>query len=488
MKKTHQPLVRIFSAQKLIFSIPALILSIISAQAIELRPETLKAQVAGYKAAFTCSATFNGGKSFEMIKQDELTGIRTDYRKYYNELPDAEIHHGEKYVSAWYHEDMPPRYAIWRAGLGCVQLPTGADLAMRQHVVGPDFASDKKGADQVWPFGDHLPKKSTPEKSTLSPALEKVINDAFTTDKYGDPKVMSAALVTTADDLLIERYKPGYTPHTSQRTWSTAKSIAATVIGVAVEKGLLDVKAPANIPEWSAPGDPRQKITLENLLHMASGLDSTVAGNRTSFVYYGGGLVTDNATGKMLEAKPGSRYKYANNDTMLAIRSLAATLGDTDKMLKFPTEELFRKIGMNNTVAETDWQGNFIMSSQVWTTARDLGRLGILYLNDGQWRGERILPEGWRDYVSRPAPAQPPKYRRDGSLYAGYGAQFWLYPSRFPGMPDDAFSSAGNRGQYMMIVPSRNLVIVRRGYDSADGPRFNIAKFSADILKALEED
>jgi CubicO group peptidase (beta-lactamase class C family) len=122
----------------------------------------------------------------------------------------------------------------------------------------------------------------------------------------------------------------------------------------------------------------------------------------------------------------------------------------------------------------------------VWTTARDLGRLGILYLNDGMWDGERILPKGWRDYVRKPAPSQPLLTRADGSPAPGYGAQFWLFPSRFPGMPDDAFSSMGNRGQYMMVIPSRNLVIVRRGYDSADGQRFDIAKFSAAILAALE--
>ncbi len=459
----------------------ALFLMASTTQAIDLRPESIKAQVAGYKAAFTCSATFNGGKSFEMIKQDELSGIRVDFRDYYDQLPDAKIHKSEKYVSAWYSDNMPPRYAVWRTGLGCVQLPTGAELAMRKDITTADLSYMRVQMVNPWPFGDGVP-----ENLNTSAALQAVINDAFTTNKYGDPKVMSAALVSSTNKLLAERYKDGYTPYTSQRTWSTAKSIAASVIGVAVEKGLLDVKAPANIPEWAAPGDPRQRITLENLLHMASGLDSTMAGNRTSFVYFGGALVTDKATRNMLEVPPGSRFKYANNDTMLAIRSLRATIDDDDKMLKFPAENLFRRIGMHNTVAETDWQGNFIMSSQVWTTSRDLARLGILYLNDGVWQSKRILPKGWREYISTPAPNQPPLKRRDGSPIAGYGAQFWLFPSRFAGMPDDAFSSAGNRGQYMMIIPSRNLVIIRRGYDSADGPRFNIAKFSADILKAIE--
>ncbi|WP_321395191.1 serine hydrolase [Emcibacter sp.] len=339
--------------------------------AIESTPETLKSQVAGYKVAFTCSATFNGGKSVDMTRQDELTGIRIDYRKYMAELPDAEIHLKDKYVSAWFSDDLPPRYAVWRPGLGCAQLPPGADLSARKHVPALGFSAGLDKSAEAWPVGDVVP-----EPEIVPSGLQAVLNDAFTSDKYGDPKTMSAALVTTPDRLLAEQYKTGYTPHTSQRTWSAAKSVMATLVGIAVKKELLDIKSPANIPEWSAPGDPRQKITLENLLHMASGLDSNVAGNRTSYVYFGGGLVTDNATEKMLETAPGKRWKYANNDSLLAIRSLAATLGDTEKMLRFPTEELFRKIGMNHTVAETDWQGNFILSSQVWSTSPRSGPFG----------------------------------------------------------------------------------------------------------------
>ena len=466
---------------KLIFSLACLSFYSLPVQAIELTVATRMAQVAGYKAAFTCSATFNAGKTPAQIAADELSGIRVDYREYFKQLPDAQIHPQEKYVEVKYSELMPSRYAVWREGLGCSQLPTGASLEARQYVATTRLLHARTTEIKPWPMGDGLPANFAAMKP-----LSVLVDQVFNSDIYGDPAATSAILITSADTLLLERYKPGYTPFTSQRTWSTAKSIAATVVGVAVEQGLLDIKAAANIPEWQSAGDPRQQITLENLLHMASGLDSTKAGNRTSFVYYGGGLVTDNATEKMLEARPGSRWKYANNDTMLAIRSLKATLGDTEKTLRYPFENLFWKIGMYRTVPETDWQGNFIFSSQVWTTARDLGRLGILYLNNGLWQGQRLLPKDWRQYVSTEAPAQPPHYAADGSPRAGYGAQFWLYPTRFDGMPDDAFSSAGNRGQYMMIIPSKNLVIVRRGYDAADGQRFDIAKFSAAVLRTME--
>ncbi len=141
---------------------------------------------------------------------------------------------------------------------------------------------------------------------------------------------------------------------------------------------------------------------------------------------------------------------------------------------------------MTRTVPETDWQGNFVFSSQVWTTARDLGRLGILYLQDGVWNGQRLLPEGWATFVATPALDQPPVKRGDGSTVMGYGAQFWLLNARFPNVPNDAYTAAGHRGQYMVIIPSKNLVIVRRGYDPSGGARFKLDKLVEDILAALD--
>jgi CubicO group peptidase (beta-lactamase class C family) len=254
------------------------------------------------------------------------------------------------------------------------------------------------------------------------------------------------------------------------------------VIGAAVEDGTIDPKAPAPIADWQSPGDPRQKITLENLLQMGSGLDSNRAGNRTDRLYIGGGRVQDTSTRTALEATPGSRWKYANNDTLLAVRALRGAMKDDQAFLKFPFESVLYKIGMNDTKLETDWGGDFILSSQVWTTARDMARLGILYLNNGVWKGERIIPENWASYVAAPAPAQPLN-----ESTPGYGAQFWLYNERFPELPNDAYAARGNRGQHIMIIPSKNLVIVRRGYDPAKPGGFQLHTFTKDVLDALEK-
>ena len=132
---------------------------------------------------------------------------------------------------------------------------------------------------------------------------------------------------------------------------------------------------------------------------------------------------------------------------------------------------------MTRTTPASDWNGDFLMSGQTYSTARDFARFGLLYLNDGVWNGERILPEGWAKFVSTPITWQPPG---DG---ARYGAQFWIYGG-IDGLANDAYSPGGGQGQYAMIIPSHKAVIVRRGFDAGSG--FKIAKFSADVLAAIK--
>jgi CubicO group peptidase (beta-lactamase class C family) len=128
---------------------------------------------------------------------------------------------------------------------------------------------------------------------------------------------------------------------------------------------------------------------------------------------------------------------------------------------------------------ETDHLGNFIGSSQVYTTARDLGRLGQLYLDDGVWEGERILPEGWATLVAQPAPAF---VRQPGQR--GYGAQFWLFDG-VAGLPDGTYTTAGNKGQLATIVPAHDLVVVRTGVDPL-GVSWNQPEFVRHVIDALD--
>jgi len=426
-----------------------------------------KALAAGYKAAFLCSGIFNAGQTEAQVAADDLEGIYPDYQALVRTLP-ATVDREAKTVSVAFDAKLPPRIAAWRPALGCAQLPIGADASGVAKL--PKLTVQPPAAKAQWPDGDEGATAPGPEK--LAPVLSK----AFDASAYGG--ATTAVLVVKDGKIIGEQYRPGWTMHTPQRTWSAAKSLTATVVGRAVQLGKVKVEAPANIPEWKAPGDPRAKITLAQLMHMGSGLWTDGPGNRTDEVYLGGGAVTQWATAMPLDAAPGARFNYANNDTLLAARSVRASLGDGKAALEFPFTEVLWKIGMRHTTPETDWQGNYILSSQVWTTARDLARLGLLYQDDGVWNGQRLLPEGWSKFVATPAPAQPPGDR-------GYGAFFWLYREKV-GLPADTYVMNGNRGQFVFIVPSRKVIIVRRGFDAAGGPRFDEAKFARDVLAALD--
>ncbi len=443
-------------------------------------PRTMNAQAAGYAAAFTCAASFNAGRGLSQIKGDELHRIYPDFRKAFAALPEPMIDRVHKRVSVRFADDMPPRIAQWRANLGCTQLPVGAKADVG--AILPRLALDAPAYDatQNWPQGDHLARPYLTD-SAAGKALKATVKSAFDRTRYGQGTETTAVLVIHDGQIIAERYRAGFDMHTPQRTWSVAKSIAVSILGIAVKDDLINVDAPANLPEWRSAGDPRAAITLQNLLHMASGLDSNQRGNRTDAIYFGGGRVVDNAGRGGLEAPPGKRWKYANNDTMLSMRALRTAMNDDAAYLAFPFTRLLWPLGMMHTTPETDWNGDFVLSSQVWTTARDLGRLGLLYLADGRWNGEQLLPKGWAKYVATPAPSQPPKARANGEPIPGYGAQFWLIGPRL-GLPKGSYAAMGNRGQYVVIIPARNMVIIRRGFDDNGGARFNIAKFAADIL------
>ncbi|MBC6982225.1 serine hydrolase [Caulobacter sp. 17J80-11] len=440
-------------------------------------PRHFAALVAGYKASFLCSGAFDAGQSEAQITADDLGLIYQEYREPIAKLP-AAIDREAKTVSVPFAPDMPPRIAAFRPNLGCTTLPIGAGPDAIAKLPTLKVSAPPSTDGLAWPMGDRDAVAKLPKAKAK--AVDALIASAFDHATYGQGSETTAVIVVKDGKIVAERYREGYDLHTPQRTWSAGKSLAGTLIGIGVRDGLLKVDEPAPVPEWRKPADPRGKITLANLLHMGSGLYAEKAGNRTDQIYVGGATVAEKAAAQPLEAAPGTRWQYANDDTLLALRSLRAAVGDDDRYLAFPFQELFWKIGMRRTFPETDWNGDFIMSSQVWTTARDLARFGLLYQNDGVWNGERIIPSEWVKYVATPAPAQPDKG-------PGYGAQFWLYGAK-DGLPEGTYAARGNRGQYVFIVPSKKLVVVRRGFDAVGpgGEQFEVARFTRDVIAAVE--
>ncbi|MFC4292424.1 serine hydrolase domain-containing protein [Sphingorhabdus arenilitoris] len=436
-----------------------------------------RAYAAGYKAQFLCSGLWNGGKTVEQIERDELTGIYPEIADIVPTLK-AEIDQERKMVTVAFSENTPPRIAKFQShDDGCVSLPIGWQLKTEEgfnNLPTPNVQSAYPPGhldNAYWPMGD----KTNP--FTAEPTFQKiakVADSGFDNPEFGNGKT-SAILITKGGNIYYEKYALGHDMHTSQRTWSVAKSIAATYVGY-MKHASGDA---LNLYSSHILRDPRNSVSIDHMLRMSSGFVSDSPGNRTDAIYMGGGAVEEYATIWPVVHKPGTVFRYANNDTLLAV--LKSENISRQKKPFLSLSELFRKIGMTRTVAERDWRYRYILSSQVWTTPRDLARLGQLYLNDGRWpygeRPERLLPENWRDYVSKPSGPQP-----DGKF--GYGAQFWLM-NKSDGIPADTFAAFGNRGQYLVIIPSLNMVIVRRGYDS-EGSHFDIEAFTRDIVAAVQ--
>lgn len=388
----------------------------------------------------------------------------------------TEINHDDRYVSVSYDAVMPPRIAAWRPVLGCVQLPTGADLS--------DIEKMPKVAEEIrppnldnldWPMGDQNAHADLSDVRRQK--IDSLTSSAFDGSTYKGNTW--GILIVKGGKIVSERYEDGHDIHIGGQTHSAAKSFAASLVGIGVEKYGLSVDTTPALEEWSRPGDPRGDISVDDLIRMSSGLYTEGNGSPLMDVYQQGGTVSGRATSNVLDQPPGTRFLYSPPDTQLVVRSVRQVVNNDAEFLTLPFEELFWKIGMTRTTPASDWNGDFLMSGQTYSTARDFARFGLLYLADGVWQGERILPENWTDYVSTPGPAQP---ARGGN---GYGAHFWLYGGQ-DGLPDKVYAAAGGQGQYIVVVPSEDLVVVRRGWDSGRNG-FEIRRFTADVIAALKD-
>jgi CubicO group peptidase (beta-lactamase class C family) len=431
---------------------------------------------AGLKTGHMCSAVFVAGRSPEAVLEDELGNLDARLRF----VPDPIVDRETRSVSVRLLLGWMTRRAAYRGDAGCTVLPPGASLedgAALPKVQIPEPPGDPSTIP--WPDGDLLPDEPLPPEVDER-RLAAVVEEAFTGERER-PYQTIGVVVVYRGRIVAERYAPGFDAHTQYRSWSSAKSLTSALVGILVGQGKIDVASPAPIPEWRGQDDPRGQITITHLLHMSSGLESEGAWTLEA---YWGGIDTGAAVARTrLKATPGTRWKYSNYDTLLLVRTMREVIADDAEYLTFPHRALLHRIGMRDTVPELDPYGNFILSSQVYTTARDLARFGMLYLDDGVWNGERILPEGWVEFASRPAPASL-LLPEDHEAHAGYGAQFWLY-GRHPRLPGDAYSTSGARGQYATIVPSREVVVARTGLDPILKSGWDQPAFVADVLDAI---
>lgn len=349
----------------------------------------------------------------------------------------------------------PPRKAKFFGDQGCVILPYDANDVFFEPVKLKTSLPDPMG--QAWPMGDVLPSTSLPP-DVNEVRLREAVDAAF------DPAVYTVAfLVVYKGQLIAERYDLDVTRDTQLESWSMGKSITATLIGVLINEGHLSLEDPAPIPEWQRPGDPRSKIMIADLLRMSSGLRFTSPGQASEqgvsdhmYVYCGAIDVFQYSVNRRLEFPPNTVGRYRNCDPLALGYIIKRTVIENgEEYLSWPQMALFDRIGIRRQVLETDPYGNFIMSGFDYGTARNWARLGLLYQQDGVWEGERILPEGYVDFVSTPAPAwEEPDY----------GGLFWVNGTGDLDLPLDAFHMEGYGGQSVIVDPSHELVVVRMGH------------------------
>ena len=285
----------------------------------------------------------------------------------------------------------------------------------------------------------------------------------------------AAFVVTWKGRIVAERYGPGITATTPLESWSMGKSVVATLIGRLIQQGAYELEQKAPIPEWQAPGDPRSAIRIADILHMSSGLrirapldpDFDPQGPYPDHLYlYTGGVDSFHyAATRPQQWPPNTVGRYRNTDPVLAsyLVRLAVTKRGED-YLSFPQRALFDKLGIRTMVLETDPYGNFLTQGYELASARDWARLGNLYLQDGVWNGERLLPEGYVKFVSTVAPAWQADHR---PIYGGF---FWINGDGELPVPREAYFMSGAGGQTTLIIPSHDLVVVRLGHFKGSAP------------------
>ncbi len=318
----------------------------------------------------------------------------------------------------------------------------------------PDLPRQPDGVP--WPTGAW--PEGAPAAGADPDRLQALLDRAFA----NPPELgQTHALVAVQGGRVVaERYGEGHGPDTTQHSWSMAKSVTHALVGLLVKDGLVDIHAPADVPEWQGKEDPRRTITLDQLLRMSSGLrfteDYVDAGiSHTIEMLFGAGKadVAGFAASMPLDHAPGSHWSYSSGTTNIIARCLARALEtDGEGFAAFMRERLFAPLGMGSAIPKFDAAGTFIGSSFCFCTPRDFARFGLLYLRGGVWDGTRLLPEGWVDYGRTPTAHVP------ASEPMGYGAHWWLGLAG-PGN----FSANGYNGQYTVLVPEKDLVLVRHG-------------------------
>ncbi len=364
---------------------------------------------------------------------------------------------------------------------GCVWLPIGEDsVRFTPSVVAPRVPDP---ATTDWPMGDRLPRSPWPAEIDSAKVMA-ALDTAF-----GGPEAMTLGLVVTyRGRILGERYAEDIGIDTPLESWSMGKSLIGTLMGVLIQQGAYSLWQPAPIPEWQNANDPRRTIRIGDIMRMSSGIrirapqdpdyDESLGYPDHLYFYTGAIDAFSWAATRPQQWPPNTVGRYRNSDPVLTsylVRLAVEARGENYHA--FPQRALFDKLGIRSAVLETDPSGNFLTQGYEFLSARDWARLGNLWLQDGVWNGERILPRDYVEYARTLAPA----WVADGRPEYG-GAFFWINGDADLPIPTDAFAMRGAGGQSATIIPSHQLVIVRLGKYRGSGAGGRALRRAMELL------
>lgn len=358
---------------------------------------------------------------------------------------------------------------------GCVLLPEvdgvyGKGSALRRLFFTPKTVTTSlpDPEDLPWPMGDAV--DASPEAGVDAARLERAVAAAF-----ADGAHTVAFVVLHHGRIVAERYDAGTTRETLIESWSFGKSLLATLVGVMVQRGELGLRDPVGLVEWqSDPADPRREIEVRHLMQMSSGLRCSGLGQPAAeweravpdHFYVTAGAIDAHrfAVSRPADAAPDEVALYRNCDVLvlgaLLQRKIEAAGRD---YFAWPQRDLFDELGIRKLIVEPDPYGNLLFSSHVYAAARDWMRIALLYLNDGMWQQERLLPAGFGEFVGTPAAAWRSRKLGDRAL-GRYGAMFWSNSDgTWSELPRSSYYMVGTGGQRLFIVPDRELAILRMG-------------------------
>ena len=387
----------------------------------------------GYMMKIICSEVFVADRDLDDVLNNDFHGIDPLLSKVKIDIDDND---GSVTGNLY---GLGKMTAYYRTGLGCAIAPGGRPESLSLQTSTPPF-----------------------ETVSLNLALDDNIQTAveafFKNAAPNDNAVTRGVIVLKDGKIVGEGYGTGFDKTTLQQSWSMAKSVTQALIGIASSQGLITVSETDLFESWA--GDERKTISVNDLLHMNSGLHFTEIYNdpksTVTEMLFKSSDMGERALSEPLEHTPGTHWSYSSGTSNILSKLLRERLEAAgEDYHSFAARALFHKIGIKSAVFETDADGTFVGSSFLYATARDWARLGQLYLNDGVWGNAPILPKGWVDYARRPAMETTPYY----------GAHWWLNQDqdKLPDMSKDVYYMGGHDGQYVIVIPSKQAVIVRLG-------------------------